>query len=481
LRVNEPPEFDPNIDPFADIPVATNVVPIRDEVPSHLDEGIEAIYGAPGTPGMSDAAPKPPLPLQYFEDIQEQLTGLWLVKRLLPTTGIAVLYGHPGSGKTFLAFDWGMHVALGWDWHGHKVKQGLVVIIAAEGVSGLRNRISAFRRHHNVKKAPVALIPVGVDLQAPDADTDRVIDAIREAEKHFEQSAALIIIDTLSKTFGAGKENTDDMVTYISNCQRIANQFECLTMPVHHRPKDAESEEPRGHSSLKGGAETVLLVESGEIKKVRVTKQKDGEDGLEMLFRLKVVGLGEDEDGEPVTSCVVEQSDVAYAPASDTPAAKAMRLPDGAKLALHHLDNTTERVGMIPPPDIPDDEINRLKVGKVVRIDDWREKCASASGHAPDTKPDTLSKAFRRNLEKLQSLGIVKVWKDYAWRTWESRTHAGHYSDTELFRDRTSGHSGAPTTWAPGDVRDDVRPSPTGDLSGPASDDDYVPLDWNDR
>lgn len=411
-----------------------------------------------------------PLPLQYFDEIEMQLTGLWLVKHLLPSTGMAVLYGHPGSGKTFLALDWSLHVALGWEWHGRKVKQGLVVYICAEGVSGLRNRVEAFRRHHDVKSVPFALIPTSVDLQAPDADVNRVIEAIRTAEEHYGENAVLIVVDTISKTFGAGKENTDDMVSYVANCQRLSNQFECLTMPVHHRPKDAESEEPRGHSSLKGGAETIIIVEAGETKKARITKQKDGEDGIEMLFKLKVVELGQDEDGDPVTSCIVEATGVDLAPRGDNVGAKIAKLPDGARLALSMLNETLEQSGFYPPNDIPDGEINRMIVGKVTRLVDWRQKYRNALGTDGDTQGDTeyqrFKKSFQRVRERLQNDGIVRVFGDYVWRTWQdkapaepTRGHQGTHKGTSKNQaGGHRGHSGAPLQGPP-EMSPSVSPS----------------------
>jgi hypothetical protein len=273
-----------------------------------------------------------------------------------------------------------------------------------------------------------------------------LIEAIRAIEEHLGGRVVLVVIDTLSKTFGAGKENTDDMVTYVANCQRISSEFECLAMPVHHRPKDQESEDPRGHSSLKGGSETVILIESGETKKARVTKQKDGEDGIELLFRLKVIELGLDEDNEPVTSCVVEATDVDLVPRGEAIGAKLAHLPDGAKLVLRHLDETAEQAGIYPPTSIPDAEINRMKVGKVVLLDDWRAKSVAAAGHDPDIKSDTLTKAFRRNLVRLQNDGIVRVWNQYAWRTWEARTQSDIKSDTDKSRSGHPGHSGFPPT-----------------------------------
>jgi KaiC/GvpD/RAD55 family RecA-like ATPase len=419
----------------------------NDMPPDWMDEASEAIFAEQQA---ASAHSRVPLPLVYFDDIEEQLTGLWLMKKLLPTVGMGVVHGHPGCGKTFLALDWSMHIALGWDWQGHKVKQGLVVYLCAEGQHGLKNRIAAFRRQHNVEGLPFALIPVSIDLQAQDADVNRLIDAVRAAEEHFGQQAAMVVVDTLAKTFGGGKENTDDMVPYVANGQRVANEFECFTLIIHHRPKDAESEDPRGHSSLRGGVETVVLVEAGETKKARWTKQKDGEDGIELLFKLKVVELGKDEDGDPVTSCIVEATDVDLVPRGDSAASKIARLSDKQKAVLNAIDETLERVGIYPPIEIPDVEINRLKVGKVVKTDDWRARHVQTAGQASDIKPDSIRKEFDRGLVRLKNDGIVAVYGDYAWRTWESfiapRTSPDNIPDKPKFQARTSRTNGVPPT-----------------------------------
>jgi hypothetical protein len=46
---------------------------------------------------------------------------------------------------------------------------------------------------------------------------------------------------------------------------------------------------------------------------LRSTKQKDGEDGLEWGFDLGVLPIGVDEDGDVLTSCVVQEAAVPVA------------------------------------------------------------------------------------------------------------------------------------------------------------------------
>ena len=383
-----------------------------------------------------------PLPLEWFEDITPVLSGQWLIKQLIPATGIVVMYGHPGSGKTFLALDIAFHVALGADWFDKRVTQGCVIYVGAEGLAGLRNRITAFRKDRGGDRAAFALIPTPIDLQAPDADVKRLAEAIRAVSARYGCKPALIVVDTLSKTFGGGKENGDDMASYVANCGRIAAEFECCVMPVHHRPKDAESEEPRGHSSLKGGADTVILVEGGATKKMRVTKQKDAEIGATILFNLRTVSLGQDEDGDEVTSCVVDQANVDLTPAGDPLAQIVAKLPAGSKLALRQLDEVTIAHGIVPPAEIPDSEIDRMRVGKVVAIGIWREKAISAAGTEAGQERDTVKKAFNRGLKSLQSKGIVRVYEGFAWRERSSTGTTGTQPGQRAGQDRDTGTDG---------------------------------------
>lgn len=355
------------------------------------------------------------LPMMWWHDVTPQLNDLWLIKKLVPATGLCVIYGHPGSGKTFLALDFAFHVATGRDWHDRKVKQGLVVYVAAEGQAGLRNRITALKAHYGDQQIALALVPTAIDLQAHNADTPRLIELIKGAAEECGYDPALIVIDTLSKTFGGGKENTDDMATYVANCGLVANAFECCVAPVHHRPKDAESSEPRGHSSLKGGADTVILVEAGVTKKATVTKQKDAEIGERILFNLLPIRLGEDEDGEEVTSCVVLPATIDMNVSANPVAQARAKLSDKNKIVLRELGQALVHDGVAVPGEIPDTVINRAGTLKVARIDAWRTRAEAALRTGSDSKPDTARRTFDRAREALQGKGIIGVWEGFAW------------------------------------------------------------------
>jgi hypothetical protein len=271
--------------------------------------------------------------------------------------------------------------------------------------------------HHKVSNMLLAIIPTPINLQDPDADKDRLIATIEAAARERGLKVALIAIDTLSKTFGSGRENTDDMATYLANCEHISSHFECCVLIVHHRPKDSESRDPRGHSSLKAGVDTVILVEAGDPKIATVVKQKDGEDGRRFAFRLHQVELGLDDDGEPVTSCVVEfvsSDSVQIGPV------KIGRTKLTAKqyTVLHELGQSLKLNGVPVPDTIPDDRINRRMITKVVSLRTLQDNYFSSSADSSDTSDknrDTILKFFKRTIKKLETAEIIGIWNGFVW------------------------------------------------------------------
>ena len=85
-------------------------------------------------------------PLIRYRDIVPVLTNQWLIKGLLPSRGLCIVYGQPGCGKSFLTLHAMLHVAAGKAYAGRRVRQARVVYIAAEGQGGFRKRVHAAGR-----------------------------------------------------------------------------------------------------------------------------------------------------------------------------------------------------------------------------------------------------------------------------------------------------------------------------------------------
>lgn len=351
------------------------------------------------------------LPLEWFDQIDAQLEANWLVEDLIPSEGLCLVYGHPGCGKSFFALDMAMHIAGGQTWRDRDVEQGLVIYIGAEGQRGLRQRVAAFRKHHAVDELPFALIPVEVNLLAADGDLQTLVATIEQACERYGLPVGLIVVDTLSRTFGGGDEIGSDMVSYINNVGRLQYTFKCSTMVIHHRPKDSTNETPRGHGSLWGACDTIILVEDkGGPKQAKVTKQKDAEPAAPVVFDLKVIELGADEKGRPVTSCVVVASDskIMTDKKSDT-------LSDGQRIAFEMLCQTLADTGTTHGHGVPEKSLTFGFETRVCRLSEWQSRTVAAL-HDPDKAADTADRMYRRYKTKLQALGIIGVYEDFVWR-----------------------------------------------------------------
>jgi RecA-family ATPase len=174
----------------------------------------------------------------------------------LGTATLALIYGEPGSGKTFLATDLAMHIALGRSWFGRSVTPGAVVYVACEGAAGISNRLAAFRRQLTLSNdVPIAVIPAAVNLGPGGHDANRIIEAVASVESRTGQVVQLVVLDTLARAMGTGDENsTQDMGLFITACDRIRIATGCTVVIVHHRGKAQIRSECLDHIVVMGEA-----------------------------------------------------------------------------------------------------------------------------------------------------------------------------------------------------------------------------------
>ncbi len=251
--------------------------------------------------------------LDVSRPLDAVLDGNWLIKGVLPAHGVGVLYGRPGSGKTFVALDLALHIAARKPWRAHITKGGGTAYVAMEGGPATVNRVVAWRDEHDA--APKLLLTKqAVDLRSSHDDADALIEELREHNRRdAENTIRLVVIDTLNIALAGGNENdSQDMGAFVTTVKHIADALACFVLVVHHSGKD-EARGSRGHSSLLGAVDTELEVkrEQGAPGLMRVTKQRDGEDGTEHGFELKPVLMGIDGDMEEVWTCVAVEADAA--------------------------------------------------------------------------------------------------------------------------------------------------------------------------
>lgn len=235
----------------------------------------------------------------------------WLVRSVLPATGLACIYGASGSGKSFLALDLCAAIAAGADWFDCRVTAAPVVYVALEGEAGFSQRVNAWCKHHG-QAMPEAMRFI---MQAFDLRHSGDVAAIAAAVTTSGCAGGVLVIDTLNRAASGADENASrDMAALIDACKVLQAELAGLVLLVHHSGKD-QTKGLRGHSSLHAALDAAIEVtRSGDRREWSVAKAKDGSDGDGYAFKLTVVQVGTHDDGEAITSCAVVADDAPATP-----------------------------------------------------------------------------------------------------------------------------------------------------------------------
>lgn len=300
----------------------------------------------------------------------------WRVKGMFPSLGLAAVFGQPGSAKTFVALDMAFAIGEGMDWFDMHTEACTVVYVNLESCGGLQKRLAAWQ----------------LDRQRPVSDSVRfVIEPFRILEDVDALACglpigAVVFLDTLNAAAAGMDENSSrDMGLILEAAKKLQRLTGGLVVLVHHCGKDG-AKGLRGHSSLLAALDCAVEVSrNGEARYWRITKSKESEDGKRRGFRLKSVGIGYGEDGEPETSCVVEPD--------NTVQEEEKPLTPALKYALESLTSVLADKGL-----------------QSVHLDDWR--IVFYAGHTAD-KVDTKKKSFNRARGELLALNKISVTNDY--------------------------------------------------------------------
>jgi hypothetical protein len=245
-----------------------------------------------------------------------------LVKGLLERRSYAELFGAPGEGKTFVALDMAYHVAAGAAWMGRKVHAGTVLYLAYEGTGGLVKRAQALRQKYGHKDVPLYIAPAAFNLR------DLIgRKALADLLATLPEKPVFIVIDTFARALMGGDENSaQDVGAFNSAVAALIDSTQACVMIIHHSGKN-KSAGARGSSALLGAIDTELEVDNHTVT---ANKQRDVEACEPIGFKLVPLIVSVDEDGDDITSCVVE-------PAQAPPAGVNVRLGGNAKRGFEAL------------------------------------------------------------------------------------------------------------------------------------------------
>lgn len=215
-------------------------------------------------------------------------------------------------------------------------------------------------------------------------------------------------MDTLARAIAGDDENSaQDMAAFIGRVSSIARETGAAVLVVHHPGKD-DARGMRGSTALFAACDAVIKVTAnGDLREVATEKVKDGVIGPLFSYRLKQVELGIDDDGDPITSCVVEGADA-------PPPHRRTKLSMQHQRALDqfHRLYTDGIARYIDPKRLNLADIDRRYIPKVVTREEWKDRCVAA-GLTAEGKSAAERVAFKRSVDELEKARIICTFRRF--------------------------------------------------------------------
>jgi hypothetical protein len=342
--------------------------------------------------------------ITWFDDVDQSAAKEEILQGVLGAGEFSLFVAKPGTAKSVLVGDIGCHIAAGKDWHGRKVEQGLVVFFAAERKKLTERRVAAWRKKQGVTNIPFVVVGGKLDLTTGLIDAKTLGATIKSLEAKSGFKCVLIILDTVTRTFGPGDQHQSrDMQRYVQSVDELHRATTAHIAAIHHSPWNEDR--GKGAIDLDGAIDVSFVVNvkgKGPAKAftLECTGANDGEEGVVTAFRLESVELGTDADGKVTTAPVVVQVDT-------VPDFDVTKLKGHTAKAFDSLERAIEQHGECPPdgsPGFPDGVCT-------VSRDQWRDQFyADTKVKEPDLTPGTLRQRFNRaSGELLDAKKIVAV------------------------------------------------------------------------
>ncbi len=256
----------------------------------------------------------------YFIDVRWAETTAaptsrpYFLKGIIEPRAVSIWFGPPGSGKTFLILYVAHAIARGAEVFGRRVHQAKTLYMALEGRGGIEIRLHALANKFGDCPAfgwsptPFKMLStVGGKPRINYQHVAALVDTIKST------GVGVVIIDTMNLTLDGADENDNAaMGLLIGEAGRIAEATGVHVAFIAHSPKSGTTTGPRGASSQLGNADVVVAI-SGEGICTASTfapsgKIKDGAP-FKLHFKLEGVELARDDDGDPITSCILQETE----------------------------------------------------------------------------------------------------------------------------------------------------------------------------
>lgn len=194
-----------------------------------------------------------------------------LVIGMIGAGSFNVVFGAPGTYKTFLGVHLGFCIATGRSFFGATVPEpGHIIHILGEGAGSFGARLAAAKTDFGIA-ADTAIgyytLPQSVDLLNPSAVGHFITLAQPVAPR-------MVTIDTVNRCMPVGNESaTEDMTRFVAGCDRIRRELDCAVLAVHHTGWDTSRE--RGSIALRAAVDTLMSLRGSDVVTLSCEKQRD--------------------------------------------------------------------------------------------------------------------------------------------------------------------------------------------------------------
>jgi AAA domain/Bifunctional DNA primase/polymerase, N-terminal len=253
----------------------------------------------------------------------------YLIEDTLNLESDTWLIGASGSFKSFVALDWACHVATGKPWNGRRVRQGRVLMVVAEGATGINQRVEAWEKLNGVTVGDeLVMLPESVHAssgQGRGTFGERVSAEWQALSMIVaDDRPSLILLDTQARMATGLIENDNSDMAFWTECvASLRSASKACVLVVHHTGR--KGGDARGGSAIDAAQDMEWTVtrgpDDGAMRSARLvcTKNKDAADRVEHALSFEVIKVGTDEEGKDVTSLgvrVVVEGAVAIEPAT---------------------------------------------------------------------------------------------------------------------------------------------------------------------
>lgn len=213
---------------------------------------------------------------------QEREPVQYIAAGLFELPSLNIVFGAPGSLKSFILADLAVCVAGGQSWlpglnnnlPGRQTIQNPVIWLDYD--NGKRKTHDRFEALARARKLPENT-PLFYRSITPGLDASKrelIGDLSRDIQNH---GVKLVVIDNLGTISGGVDENSGQMIPIMQNLRALAEETGAAVVVVHHQRKSngnnaRAGETLRGHSSIEAAIDLALLVERTENSEIITLK-----------------------------------------------------------------------------------------------------------------------------------------------------------------------------------------------------------------